>query len=189
MAGLIEAEKIAANRYATPEAADITLYKFNGCEGLTLGQLVNAVCCRVGAALEDQSVVKTNIITDGTNRLNAFSSIVSGFMDGSVDYDTELKTAGYEGRRVREFLEEEGFTITTEDKTPTGHLPKEVTTPNDRLLAYEVLKDKLEKLANLSQQDMIDLQTDISRRDVAFSTAVNVVRTLGGALQNTAGNF
>jgi len=186
---MIETEKIATNRYASPEAAGIVTYSFNGCEGLTIGQLVTAVCCRIGAALEAQSVVKTNIITAETDRLNAYSFIVSGLADGSVNYQTKLQTADYEGLTVIEFLMAEGCSFASDDKPLAGQLPKGVNSINNRLLAYEAIKDNLEKLANTSQQDMIDLQTDISRRDVAFSTATNAVRSLGASCMDTAGNF
>jgi len=186
---MIETEKIATNRYASPEASGIVTYSFNGCEGLTIGQLVTAVCCRIGAALEAQSVVKTNIITAETDRLNAYSFVLAGFMDGSVNYDTTLRTTGYEGRLVREFLNSEGFTISMESTAQAGQLPVEVGSVVNQVLAYDVMKDKLQQLANTSQQDMIDLQTTISRRDVAFSTVTNSVRSLGASCMDTAGNF
>jgi len=190
MSTLIETETIAKNRYATPETSDIRTYSFNGCEGLTLGQLVNAVCCRVGAALEAQSVNKSNIITGESDLIDCYAYIISGIVDESVNYETVLTGFGYEGMTVREFLTEMGFTFKkTDEDESTTKLPVDLSQVNNRILAYDVIKEKTDALENTSQQDMIDLQTYISRRDVAFSTATNTVRAFGGALNTTAGNL
>jgi len=182
MSVFIETEKIGTNRTALPESADIVVYSFNGCENLTVGQLVNAVCCRVGMALEAQSVVKSNIITAGTDRINAYSYIISGVMDGTVNYETVLDdVAGYEGRRVRDVLEADGFIL--------ANLPASLNTINDRLTFFDLIRSDVDGWTLTSQQDLVDLQTDIARRDVAYATATNSVRTLGTTLQATASNF
>lgn len=67
--------------------APIQMYNYAGNEKLTLGQLMNAICCRAGMALEDQSVTKSNLLTANTNRLTALSEVVSG-VAGSATYDT-----------------------------------------------------------------------------------------------------
>jgi len=43
--------------------------------------------------------------------------------------------------------------------------------------------------ATAAQQDMIDLQTYESRRDVAYSTATNIVKNTGMTKQMTAANL
>ena len=51
------------------------------------------------------------------------------------------------------------------------------------------MKAKVDALAQSQQQDMIDLQTLVNRRDVAFSTSSNIVRAFGTSARDNAANF
>ncbi len=55
--------------------------------------------------------------------------------------------------------------------------------------AASAMKNKMETLVQQQQQDMIDLQTLVNRRDVAYSTSSNIVRTLGTSMSADATNF
>ena len=55
--------------------------------------------------------------------------------------------------------------------------------------AAKALQDKMNLLAQSQQEDMIDLQTLVNRRDVAYSTSSGVVRTMGQSMSQDAGNF
>ena len=52
-----------------------------------------------------------------------------------------------------------------------------------------VMQDKMNALAQAQQEDMIDLQTMVNRRDVAYSTSSGVVRTMGQSQMEDAANF
>lgn len=181
---MIESTTIARNPYAPNGAQDVKLYAFNGCDNLTVGQLVNVVCCKVGVALEDSSVNKANVITRHSRRLQGMSEVLAGIMDGK-DYDAHLTLPAYASMTYRDFLTEVcGMTIGGE-----GNLPESVATPKEKISAYTAMKTVIEAATITSQRDMIDLQTAISRRDVAYSTATNVIRALGTTLQTTAYNY
>ena len=51
------------------------------------------------------------------------------------------------------------------------------------------LKSRMDQLTQSQQEEMIDLQTMVNRRDVAFSTSSNVVRALGTSSMDNAQNF
>ena len=55
--------------------------------------------------------------------------------------------------------------------------------------AAAAMQDKMNALAQSQQEDMIDLQTLVNRRDVAYSTASGVVRTMGQSQMQDAANF
>ena len=191
MGNFIESVAIADNRYAVSDPS-ICLYNYGGCEGLTLGQLVNAICCHAGDALETQSITKMNLITRRSRHLKGFANTLEGLVDGSLTYDSVFDYEGYGAMRVRDFLVNVcGLVIsaTTAGAEEGGDLPPSTATTNDRLMVYTAMKEKLDSMTTESQQDMIDLQMYMSRRDVCFSTATNVVRTLGQALQMTASNY
>jgi len=163
----------------------VRLYDYGGCEGLTLGQLVNAVCVHTGVAIEDQTVNKMNIITVNARKLRAESQVLATIVDGSCNYDSVLDLPGYEGMTYRDFLQNELKLTIGGD----GTLPDKLKTYNERMKVFTALKEILNSDATASQRDMIDLQTYESRRDVAYSTATNVVKNLGMSKQMVAGNM
>ncbi len=55
--------------------------------------------------------------------------------------------------------------------------------------AVDKIKGRLDLLSQSQQQDMIDLQSIISKRDVAFSASTNLVRSLGNSMGANASNF
>ena len=59
-------ETIAVNRYAPQGANAISLYSNGLADGLTLGQLAISVCLHAASAYEGQSVVKMNVLTEGS---------------------------------------------------------------------------------------------------------------------------
>ena len=58
-----------------------------------------------------------------------------------------------------------------------------------RMQASNALKSRMDQLTQSQQEEMIDLQTMVNRRDVAFSTSSNVVRALGTSTMDNAQNF
>ena len=58
-----------------------------------------------------------------------------------------------------------------------------------RMAAIAALKSKANALTQQQQTDMIDMQTLVNRRDVAFSASSNIVRALGSSQSGNAGNF
>lgn len=187
----IESVQVAYNPCGGAGAAtEVNLFNYNGCEGLTLGQLVSAICVRVGVALEMECVNKTNVLSWTTRRLKALAETLDGVMKGEMNYDSRLTSEGYAGMTVRDFLTGVmEYTIQKPGKENDAALPASLDMMTDRLTFYERVKGKMDSDTSTSQKDMVDLQTYISRRDVAYSTATNSVRTLGATLQGTAANF
>ena len=58
-----------------------------------------------------------------------------------------------------------------------------------RMQAATALKEKVDALTQSQQEDMIDLQSLVNRRDNACSTSSNIVRTLGNSSADNAQNF
>ena len=177
-------EKVTVATSRLEGGAPVRMYDYAGNEKLTLGQLMNAICCRAGMALEDQSVTKSNLLLANTDRLTALSEIVSG-VSGTATYETVIESVGgFAGRTYREFLTQElGLEI------DDVQLPKDLDGYERRARFYDGVKTKIQEMTNQNQEDLIDLQVCLSRRDVVFSIARNSVRTLGGILQETATNF
>lgn len=187
----ITVETIAENRYAPVGAQSINLYatELEGGSSLTLAQLVMAVCFRSAAAYESQSVLKMNVMTAGSAKLDEASTwlkqIVAGVFEEPNDAQSALafltETLG---------ISESELPVYKWSVTP-GVVNKEldVSSYDKRMQAANALKEKMEALTRSQQQDMIDLQTLVNRRDVAYTTSSNIVRTVGNSMSGDATNF
>jgi hypothetical protein len=170
----ITVETIAHNRYAPRGSDAITLYS-TGLEGgshLTIGQLSIAVSMRAAAEYEAQSVLKMNRMAGGSDKLSKAAEYMAVVADDNVDDWAQLKSK-----------------IVTELDVPAESLPDDLGTYKKRMAAVAALKAKVDALTQSQQTDMIDLQTLVNRRDVAFSTSSNVVRAIGTSMSGNAENF
>ena len=164
-------ETIAVNRYAPQGADAISLYSNGSAEGLTLAQLAISVCLQAASAYEGQSVVKMNILTRGAVKLDGAAQWMEKIANGSADW-TQAKAY-----------------ITSELGVSDAALPDAINTYDKRMAAVKAVKEKIDALTQQQQRDMIDMQTLVNRRDVAYSTSSNVVRTLGASQEADAANF
>ena len=163
-------EQIATNRYAPAGADAISLYGTELADGLTLGQLVIAVSMRSAAEYEAQSVVKMNRMAGGSETLEKAARYMEEIAGETADWAT-----------VKSFCQSE-LGITDE-------LPDSIDTYAKRMSAITALKTKANALTQQQQTDMIDLQTLVNRRDVAYSASSNIVRALGSSQGENAANF
>jgi len=164
----IEAVEIATNRYAPQGLQSINLYSTETADGLTLGQLIIAVCLRTAAAYESQSVIKMNSITKSAEILEQATKWVEKIIDGTVSWS-----------RAKSYL------IGTLGLTE-AELPADIKTYDNRLKAASAATTKLNSMMQVQQQDMVSLQSFVSRRDVAYSSSSNIVRALGRSADNMA---
>ena len=165
-------ETIATNRNAPDSAKAINLYS-TGVEGgnhLTIGQLVIAVSMRSAAAYEAQSVLKMNRMTSGSQKLSQAAVCLQEISDGTADWPT---TKAY-------LVNVLGI---------TEGLPDSIDTYAKRMTAVAALKAKVDAMTQSQQEDMIDMQTLVNRRDVAFSASSNIVKALGSSMDNAASSF
>lgn len=167
----IGVETIALNRYAPQGADAISLYSNGSAEGLTLAQLAISVCLQAASAYEGQSVVKMNILTRGAVKLDGAAQWMEKIANGSADWS---QAKAY---------------ITSELGISDAALPDAINTYDKRMAAVKAVKEKIDALTQQQQRDMIDMQTLVNRRDVAYSTSSNVVRTLGASQEADAANF
>jgi hypothetical protein len=165
-------EQIATSRYAPRGSDQVYLYA-NGLEGgqhLTLGQMIIAVSMRSAAEYEAQSVVKMNRMAGGTEQLDKVAEFMEEIANGDGDWAA-----------IKAYCQNElGITDT---------LPDTIDTYAKRMAAITALKTKANALTQQQQTDMIDMQTLVNRRDVAFSASSNIVRALGTSQSGNAANF
>ena len=166
----IEINQIAVNTSAPEGSRAINLYSTATAENLTLGQLVAAVCIRTAAALEEQSVNKMNRMDIGTEKLEKASTYMQQIAEEAMSAWAEAKA----------YLE---------DIVGVSGLPDVLDTYEKRMQAVNAIKEKLDAMTQQAQEDMIDLQTLVNRRDMTFNTSSNIVRAMGNSKTNTAGKM
>ncbi len=158
-----------------PEGANgVYLYNTDAAQGLTLGQLMAAVCLRSGAGLERQSVTKMNQMTQQNEAINRLSEVLNGLAAQTIG------SSNWSAVRS-ELIHTYGLEAVL--------LPEGIDTYDTRMQAMNAVKQNLEARTQQAQRDMIDLQTLINRRDVAFTTSTNLIRALGQTSTNLAGKL
>ena len=163
-------EQIATNRYAPSGADAISLYGTGLADGLTLGQLVIAVSMRSAAEYEAQGVVKMNRMAGGSDKLEKVAQYLQEIAEGTANW-TEVKAY------CKDVLD------------ISDELPDALDTYAKRMSAIAALKTKANVLTQQQQTEMIDLQTLVNRRDVAYSASSNIIRALGSSQAENAANF
>lgn len=196
----IVATTVAVSRYAPRGANAVEVFSYAGCEGMAFGQLIMAVCCRRAATAEVQSVNVMNRLTSSSSWLEALSAVAQQLVNSATSLNDviNLGTSGYACRRTKaypvtliDFLEHEcgiGAAHLYEldkDGNPTAKAI-DITVFKNRMSVFDQLKTVLDAAARQSQQETIELQTLVSRRDLAFSTSAATVKSLGQSMVNTA---
>ena len=166
-------EQIGSNRYAPDQSDAIYLYStgYEGGSHLTVGQLAIAVSMRTAAAYEAQSVVKMNRMSLGSSTLETAAGYMSDVTEGTGEWS-----------KIKSFC-------TSVLEIDESTLPDDINTYNNRIRVIAAMKAKVDALTQSQQEDMIDLQTLVNRRDVAFSASSNIVRAFGSSQDNMAANL
>ena len=169
----IQIETISANRYAPSGCDAVNLFSTGaeGGSGLTIGQLAVAVCVNAAATYEAESVVKMNMMTAGSVKLDAAAGWLAKVADGTADWSQAKAFA------------------TGELGIAESELPDAIDTYAKRMAAATAFKNKMDVLVQQQQRDVVDLQTMVNRRDVAYSTSSNIVNALGHSQEGNAANF
>lgn len=165
-------EKIGTNRYAPEGANDISLFAYNGAEGLTIGQLVNAICIRRGVHQERQSTLVMNRLSVATDKLTTVANLTERILAANGAWNTDDKNY-----------------IINDLKVEAKDLPDALDTYQKRMRVFDILRQKLTELNGSVDRLAIQLQTAVSRRDAAYSIATMTVSHLGKSMSQTAGYF
>ena len=148
-------ESLGTSRYAP---VNINAYQYNGLAGLSFGQLIMAVCCRRAAAIEAQSVVKMNQLTQTTDFLTEASAVAA-----------RIFTASSVSRDDKTFME---------DKMGVKEADIDISSYDKRVALFAKLKPQLDNATTVSQEQTIALQSLVSRRDLTYNTSAATVKTL-----------
>lgn len=168
---MIETETIGTMRYATDSASAVNLYSTGTASGLTLAQLVMSVCLNTAASYEKQSVNKMNTISKNADLLQKGSDWIEKVVSDNASWS-----------RLKKFLVGELGVL-------DASLPDKIRTYDNKLKVISLMSERMNAIMQTQQQDLVALQSYVSRRDTAFSSSANIVRALGRSMNGCANNF
>ena len=184
----IEIDSVCANRYAPEGVEPGRLYKVGDSSGLSLGQLMAAVCVQRGALLETRSVARMNMMTQNNAYLEAMANVCSQLAGGAALSAAANLPAGYAPKKVsagcsvRAFLVDEcGVAVSQSESATLSY--------NERLALIAGLKTKMDGANTTSQEDAIELQSLINWRDVTFNASSSMMGRYGNTGMNMANNI
>ena len=187
-------DRIGTNRYAPAGSDAVNLYRTSEFgEQFTLGQLIAAVSIRTAASLEARAVIDLNRLSVSTEYATALSNAVQMLTNDSDDENAVTWTMavtlpeGYQTKSAQFAAENtlKNFFV-YECGIDAAKLPADLKTLKNRLDAYAQVKDVMENVTRTSQMQQIEVQTSISRRDVALASSANVIKALGQSAMFTA---
>ena len=177
---------------ATGEYLTANVYTIPGVEEadgsprlLSIGQLVMALCLRRAAELESDIIKKMNTLENTTEQLERMTTIETSILNGSVNMKSlKVKYRGVE-YTYYDFL-------TANDKSidltlNMENVPDTVDASNTQFLTD--LEATMDAKNSFSQQTMIELQSQTTKRDQAYDMVSNILKSLNTVLIGNANNM
>jgi len=187
----IEVEIIGQSRYAPLGSKAVCLYGVNGVEGLTLSQLIMAVCIKRATLDELMAVRAMNNMSADAKKLEATALVVEQIMaeGSSWDQKIDIASSGYVPTQVGADATLWDF-VTKELGIPAANLPVKLSTSggsdDNRLLAADQITPVMDQLNRTAEEASIRLQTILGRRDVEYRTAGSTTTAISKCAENTA---
>ena len=146
---------------------------------LSVGQLVMAICLQRAAELEADIIAKMNKLEGITEMLECMTEIENAVLEGDVNMST--KKVKYRG------VEYSYYTFLTEvaemNDVPSGT----VNADSEDFLTS--LESEMDSNNSFSQQTMIQLQSQTTKRDQTYDMISNVLKSINAVLTGTVNNM
>ena len=152
---------------------------------LSIGQLVMALCLQRAAELETDIVRKMNTLEHTTRQLEIMTQIETEILAGSVNMKSRKVTYLGDEYTYYDFLTAND---TTKDLTLNmDNVPDTVDASNTKFLTD--LEATMDSKNTFSQQTMIELQSQTTKRDQAYDMVSNILKSINTVLIGNANNL
>lgn len=211
----IKAYAEISNRYVVDGGSyAVALYETTlSPERLTFGQLISAVSIRLAAADEAHAITSMNRLVNnigfssllatvveklteapnGSNKLTwdtdvwtlVDEKVKKGEVPGKNDYD--YRSAAFKNKPTLEnfVIYECGVTLSTALPADDG-TTRDLQYVKSRLDAYTLIRPTMEGITRASELLQVDVETSVGRRDVALTTATNIIKAFSATLLSAA---
>ena len=171
---------------------------------LSIGQLVMALCLDRAAKLEAGIIALMEEMNVTSSQLEAMTEVEQAVVDWGGGQTTSsyyrlsnhnITSGQYAGVNFYDFLTKSQYGINIDlGVTNYGDVRINDSTPHDE---YEILYDdfitkleaKMDEKNSFSQQKMIELQSQTSKRDQAYDMISNILKSLNTVLVGNANNM
>ena len=150
---------------------------------LSIGQLVMAICLQRAASLEAGIITLMEEMNSTSVKLELMTQIEADILDGGANMaNINTSHVTYEGRDYdfRAFL----VNVVRMD---AASVPSDFVSATDTDF-ITALEAKMDEMNSFSQQKMIQLQSQTSKRDQAYDMISNVLKSLNTVLVGIANN-
>ena len=174
-----------------------SVYTIDGVEGtFSMGQLVFAICAAIALEREQALVGLMNEIDDATDKLKGLTDIQSALIDwfnaAGVDETLNEQTLGvsvsyggqtYDCTNWRQFLVDVCETAVSEVPAGTNLTRDEVEA------LINSISDKMDSFNAINNDQLIQMQSETSKRDQAFDLLTNILKSFNRELLGNANNL
>lgn len=187
-----------ADVFGTSKSYPVKTYTFNGATGLSMAELLLAVCLYRANSLERQTVENMGQLSDTTAQLEIITGLANNIVNVPVGV-TYNPGSDYVNYKVAgEDKTDTAWDYITSDKQGCLNLKSQIDSAgltnsdwdyDKRLAAYNIIKTKMDSLNSISQESMIELQALVNKRDQAYNLASNGAKLMMNSSLSIAGNF
>ena len=163
---------------------------------LSIGQLVMAICLQRATALEAQIVELMEEMNATSAKLESLTDIetqiVDYFSNDHTDHAWNLathsvSTGAYAGQTIQEALQSEGLINNRISYVRDDRIVSDVDVLYSQIVTD--LEAKMDENNSFSQQKMIELQSQTSKRDQTYDMISNVLKSLNNVLVGISNNI
>lgn len=164
--------------FNTSASYKVNLYTYNGAEGLTLGELLMAICLYRANTVEASTVSIMDVMSKDTARLNVISQLATDIVNTAfgAKFSASTMITTEAGIQVTVYSY-----MTSDLGIPAASIPGGASAEwnnDERTTVYSLLKTKMDALNSISQENMIELQSLINKRDQSYNLASNGVKLM-----------
>ena len=169
------------NKTARAYTVDGIVNADNSLRELSIGQLVMAICLERASVLEATIIDLMNEMNLTSAQLEGMTKIEEAVLAGTVNMDTATLTYNGNTYSYREFLTSDavGIKLTNVPNTANADSSSFITD----------LEAKMDEKNSFSQQKMIELPSQTSKRDQAYDMISNILQSLNTVLVGNANNL
>ena len=149
---------------------------------LSIGQLVMAVCLQRASELETDIIKKMSTLERTTEQLELMTQIENAILEGVANMD-DINTSrvNYQGQNMTFY----NFLV---NEMEMDNVPSEAASASDTDL-LTAIEAKMDEKNTFSQQTMIELQSQTTKRDQAYDMISNVLKSVNTVLVGNANNL
>ncbi|MBR4603452.1 MAG: hypothetical protein IKO43_01260 [Kiritimatiellae bacterium] len=145
---------------------------------LSIGQVVMALCLQRASGLEAGIIALMNEMEDASEKLEHMTKIEEEILAGTVDLTSKTLTYDGDTYTYKDFLS---------NILEIENVPSSANVDSSDFISS--LESKMDEMNSFSQQKMIELQSQTSKRDQSYDMISNVLKSLNTVLVGNANNL